>query len=72
MVLAYYNVSTVFYEWGWGSCFHFAIFKPEETFEQSLLRHELELVKPLGIVPGSKVLDVGYVPDYRSFWKEKF
>jgi len=55
----YYNVSTVFYEWGWGSSFHFAILKPGETFRQSLQRHELELVADIKIGEGSHALDVG-------------
>jgi len=59
LVLNYYNLSTVFYEWGWGPAFHFAIWKPHETFEQSILRHQLELVEKLNMGPGVKVLDVG-------------
>jgi len=59
LVLNYYNLSTVFYEWGWCSCFHFAIWKPNETFDQSILRHELELVEKLNLSAGMKVLDVG-------------
>jgi len=59
IVLNFYNVCTLFYEWGWGPCFHFATLKRGESFMQSLGRHELELVKDLSIGPGSKVLDVG-------------
>jgi len=55
----FYNTSTLFYEWGWGPCFHFAKLKPGEEFQQSLERHELELVRDLALAPGIKVLDVG-------------
>jgi len=59
LVLAYYNLSTVFYEFGWGDCFHFAVFKPNETFDRSLLRHEYELVEKMKIQAGQSILDVG-------------
>jgi len=59
IVLNFYNISTLFYEWGWGPCFHFATFRPEETFQQSLDRHELELVKDIPVTPESHLLDVG-------------
>jgi len=59
LVLAYYNLSTVFYEFGWGDCFHFAIFKPGETFDESILRHEYELVEKMKIQSGQSILDVG-------------
>jgi len=52
-------MSTLFYEWGWGPCFHFAVFKPQEHFQASLDRHELELVKDLPLTTESQVLDVG-------------
>uniref|UniRef100_A0A6B2LAZ9 Methyltransferase n=1 Tax=Arcella intermedia TaxID=1963864 RepID=A0A6B2LAZ9_9EUKA len=55
----YYNLSTLFYEWGWGPSFHFATLKKGEKFYESLKRHELELVKELNLKPGMKVLDVG-------------
>lgn len=58
-VNAYYNVSTVFYEWAWGSSFHFAPRKPYETFNGAILRHEMRLADRLGIKENSKVLDIG-------------
>lgn len=58
-VNAYYNVSTVFYEWAWGSSFHFAPRKPYESFQGAILRHEMRLADRLGIKEGYKVLDVG-------------
>jgi len=59
LVLNFYNLVTVFYEFGWGDSFHFAVFKPNETFEESILRHELELVEKMKIQPGQSILDVG-------------
>jgi len=58
-VNAYYNVSTVFYEWAWGSSFHFAPRKHYESFQGAILRHEMRLADKLQIKSGSKVLDVG-------------
>lgn len=58
-VNAYYNVSTVFYEWSWGSSFHFAPTKSYDSFKSAILRHELRLADRLGISVGDKVLDVG-------------
>jgi len=58
-VNAYYNVSTVFYEWAWGSSFHFAPTKPYDTFQSAILRHELRLADRLDLKPGENVIDVG-------------
>jgi sterol 24-C-methyltransferase len=54
----YYNVSTLFYEWGWGPSFHFAPLYDGVPFQESLERHEMALVSDV-IVAGSRVLDVG-------------
>jgi len=58
-VNAYYNVSTVFYEWSCGSSFHFAPTKTYDTFKSAILRHEMRLADRLGIAAGDRVLDVG-------------
>jgi sterol 24-C-methyltransferase len=58
-VNAYYNVSTVFYEWAWGTSFHFAPQKPYESFQAAILRHECRLADRLRLAKGLKVLDVG-------------
>jgi sterol 24-C-methyltransferase len=58
-VNAYYNVSTIFYEWAWGTSFHFAPRKEYETFKGAILRHEMRLADRLRIKPTSTVLDVG-------------
>src|SRR3954453_11527552 len=59
MVNDYYNLVTDFYEYGWGQSFHFAPRHKGESFEASLVRHELYLAHVLGLRPGMKVLDVG-------------
>jgi len=60
LVNAYYELATQFYEWGWGSSFHFAYGKMGESFSERIRRHEYYLASFLGgLAPGAKVLDVG-------------
>eukprot|EP01084_Bolivina_argentea_P088029 158916_1 len=59
LVDAYYELATLFYEWGWGDCFHFAVRRKYETFKESIRRHEYYLAGRLGLNKGSKVLDCG-------------
>lgn len=59
LVNAYYELATLFYEWGWGQSFHFAYMLKGETFKQSIARHEYYLAGRLGVGINSKVLDVG-------------
>lgn len=59
MVNAYYELATLFYEWGWGQSFHFAQKKFNESFPESIRRHEHYLASMLEVKPGMKVLDVG-------------
>lgn len=62
LVNAYYDLATVFYEWGWGSCFHFAARYPfETTFAEAIRRHEYVLAAQLDNCygPSKHVLDVG-------------
>lgn len=49
LVNSYYDLATVFYEWGWGPCFHFAAQYPHETFWESIRRHEYFLASKLGL-----------------------
>lgn len=55
----YYNLVTDFYEYGWGSSFHFSRYYPGEAFRQATARHEHYLAYKTGIKEGMKVLDVG-------------
>lgn len=59
LVTAYYELGTLFYEWGWGASFHFAYFLKGETFQQAIQRHEYYLAGRLGVSTGEKVLDCG-------------
>ncbi|CAL5866700.1 uncharacterized protein PFLUO_LOCUS910 [Penicillium psychrofluorescens] len=55
----YYNLATDFYEYGWGSSFHFCRFAHGEAFRQAIARHEHYLALQTGIKEDMKVLDVG-------------
>ncbi len=55
----FYNIVTDFYEWGWGPSFHFATRHSQETFRESLRRHEYYLSNKLQLKPGMTVLDMG-------------
>jgi hypothetical protein len=59
VVNSYYDLATDFYEYGWGTSFHFAQRTPSETLVQSLARHEHFLALKLGLSERSHVLDVG-------------
>jgi len=59
LVNAYYELATLFYEWGWGQSFHFAYQLKGETFASAIARHEYYLAGRLALKEGSKVLDVG-------------
>jgi hypothetical protein len=59
LVNAYYDLAAIFYEWGWGQSFHFAIKKKGETFYSSLFRHEKTLSDTLGLKKNDEVLDCG-------------
>ncbi|XP_043692291.1 cycloartenol-C-24-methyltransferase [Telopea speciosissima] len=59
MVNKYYDLSTSFYEFGWGESFHFAPRWEGESLRESIKRHEHFLALQLGLKPGQKVLDVG-------------
>eukprot|EP00793_Prasinoderma_coloniale_P001231 PRCOL_00005003-RA len=59
MVNKYYDLSTSFYEYGWGESFHFAHRRENETLRESIRRHEHYLALKLGLDKGMKVLDVG-------------
>lgn len=56
---SYYNVVTDFYEYGWGSSFHFCRFYKGENFQAAVARHEHYLAHMAEIKQGDLVLDVG-------------
>jgi len=59
LVNTYYDLATDFYEFGWGSSFHFAQRDTGESFKASLARHEHFLADELALRPGMVVLDAG-------------
>lgn len=60
LVNAYYDLATVFYEWGWGSSFHFCTRYGFESFNEAIRRHEYLLAGTLGVFGRKvKILDVG-------------
>jgi len=59
LVSTYYDLATEFYEWGWGTSFHFADKRKGESFKQSILRHEYYLAGRLGVKTGATLLDCG-------------
>lgn len=59
LVNQYYDLATDFYEYAWGTSFHFAPRVLGESFKDSILRHEHFLSRKLGLEPGMEVLDVG-------------
>lgn len=59
LVDSYYDLATEFYEWGWGTSFHFADRRQGETFRQAILRHEYFLAGRLNISKGATILDCG-------------
>ena len=59
LVNHYYDLVTDFYEFGWGRSFHFAPRRRGESFQASLLRHQMFLAERLSLGPGMQVLDVG-------------
>ncbi|KAG1454580.1 hypothetical protein G6F56_007287 [Rhizopus delemar] len=59
LVNSYYNLATDFYEYGWGTSFHFCRFYVGEEFNRAISRHEHYLAANMGIKQEMKVLDVG-------------
>jgi sterol 24-C-methyltransferase len=56
---SFYTIATDFYESGWGQSFHFAPRGRNETFRESIIRHEHHIALKLNIQPDDIVLDVG-------------
>lgn len=59
LVTRYYDLATDFYEFGWGTSFHFAPRDRGENLKASLLRHQHSLADRLSLGPGMTVLDAG-------------
>ena len=59
IVSRYYDVVTQFYEYAWGSSFHFSPRHPGEGLRASQDRHERGVGELLALKPGMRVADVG-------------
>ncbi|MYD42714.1 MAG: methyltransferase domain-containing protein [Gammaproteobacteria bacterium] len=59
MIRRFYELVTDFYEFAWGSSFHFAPTRNGASFEESIVSHQYFLADALALSPGMKVLDVG-------------
>lgn len=59
VVNSYYDIATDFYEYGWGTSFHFANRDVGESLYQSIARHEHYLALKLKLGDQSNVIDVG-------------
>ncbi|MDE2745763.1 MAG: methyltransferase domain-containing protein [Chloroflexota bacterium] len=59
LVSSYYDAVTRFYEFGWGTSFHFSPRQPGESLHESHRRHEVGIGELLGLKPGMQVVDLG-------------
>ena len=59
IVSRYYDVVTTFYEYAWGSSFHFSPRRSGEGLKASQERHERGVGELLNLQPGMRVADVG-------------
>lgn len=55
----YYDLATDFYEFGWGSSFHFAPRRQGQSLKASLLRHQHFIADQMSLKCGMRILDVG-------------
>lgn len=59
LVSRYYDAVTPFYEYAWGTSFHFAPRRRGESLSASLRRYEQDIARLLDLRPGMRVADVG-------------
>jgi len=55
----YYSLVTDFYLNAWGTMFHFGVRRKGQSFQDSLVQHELFLADKLQLREGEKCLDIG-------------
>ncbi len=55
----YYDLCSEFMQFGWNESLHFAPLTPEETLEESIVRHQRLMIKRLELRAGMRVIDVG-------------
>lgn len=59
LVSRFYDAVTRFYEFGWGTTFHFSPRRPGESLVESQQRHDEEIGEILRLKPGMAVADLG-------------
>lgn len=62
VVNKYYDLATDFYEFGWGSSFHFAPRHKWESLQSSIERHEMWLSNRLGLTEGQTCIGILFEP----------
>ena len=55
----YYNLCSGLMVWAWGDSLHFAPLTPDESLEESKVRHQRLMISKLEIEEGMTVIDVG-------------
>ena len=55
----YYDLCSGLMIWGWGESLHFAPLTPDETLEESKVRHQRLMISKLEMQEGMTVVDVG-------------
>lgn len=58
-VSSYYDLCTGVMVYGWGESLHFAPLSPQETLEESKIRHQRMMISKLELQKDMKVVDVG-------------
>ena len=58
-VKEYYDLSSEFMVFGWGESLHFAPLSPQESLEESQVRHQRLMISKLDLHEGMAVIDVG-------------
>ena len=59
LVSRFYDAVTRFYEFGWGTTFHFSPRRPGESLVESQRRHDEGIGETLRLKPGMEVADLG-------------
>ena len=58
-VQEYYDLCSGFMVWGWNESLHFVPLTPDESLEESIVRHQRLMISKLDLKPGMTVVDVG-------------
>ena len=58
-VKEYYDLCSPFMVYGWGESLHFAPLTPQESLEDSKVRHQRLMIAELELHPGMTIVDVG-------------